>query len=131
MARVKPSVLKAEFDKLVVFVNTKMGQVAEAIRELRDVLSNHGEQTDAHLAEFGDQLWGIHVLQEVICREMTERFYAGRPADYLFEKAKAERDARRAAIDEQQRLLRERAAEDREAPPAGATRGDHCDAGDG
>lgn len=98
----------AEFTKLVRFVNAKFSQAAEAIGELRDVVINYREETDGHLAEFGEQLFGIHVIQEILCEK------AGIP----IAEVEARRDAKIAALREQQRLLEEKAAKAREEAEA-------------
>lgn len=107
-ARDKLESIRADYKKLVGFVNLKFKQAANAIEDLKQIVVDHAEEVGGHLREFGDQLWGIHVIQEVICKEVG----------LDFEEVKKIRDERRAAIDEQQRLLKERGTEGHEKAQA-------------
>lgn len=65
--------------------------------------ANRMEEMGGQLAEFGNQLFGIHVVQEMLIEK------AGISPDDV----KARIEARQAALDEQDRLLREKADEAR------------------
>lgn len=66
--------------------------------------ANRMEEMGGQLAEFGNQLFSIHLVQEMLCEKTR----------ITPEQVKERLDARQAAIEEQERLLREKADEARE-----------------
>lgn len=82
------------------------GEARELNRKIEAVwqgAANRMEEMGGQLAEFGNNLFGIHVVQEMLIAK------AGISPDDV----KARIEARQAALDEQDRLLREKADEAR------------------
>lgn len=96
MGREKLSELREGLKKVPLLIAKVRGEIQAVYQRFID----HGEEVQGHLGEFGQQLFGIHVIQEMILEKIK----------ISPEEVKTRIDAREAALAEQQRLLREASA---------------------
>lgn len=89
--------IKALARELKAGLGTREREIQAVYRRLVDL----GEQLSGQLAEFGNQIFGIHVVQEMLIEK------AGISPDDV----KARIDARQKAVEEQERILAEKARE--------------------
>jgi hypothetical protein len=112
MGREKLSELREDLKKIPGLIAKAESKVERQIQAVYQRFIDFGEEIQGHLGEFGQQLFGIHVIQEMILEKVK----------ISPDEVKARIDAREAALAEQQRLLREASDKAHEAAEAEKTR---------
>lgn len=104
MGREKLEAIRDDIKALARELKAGLGTREREIQAVYQRLVDLGEQLRGQLAEFGNQIFGIHVVQEMLIEK------AGISPDDV----KVRIDARQKAVEEQERILAEKAAEARE-----------------
>ena len=104
MGREKLEAIRDDIKALDRELKAGLGTREREIQAVYQRLVDLGEQLSGQLAEFGNQIFGIHVVQEMLIEK------AGISPDDV----KARIDARQKAVEEQERILAEKAAEARQ-----------------
>lgn len=112
MGREKLSELREDLKKIPGLIAKAEAKVERQVQAVYQRFVDFGEEMQGHLGEFGKQLFGIHVIQEMILEKVK----------ISPDEVKARIDAREAALAEQQRLLREASEKAHEAAEAEKSR---------